>query len=75
MSWVPGITWLQVLIDTFFASNVKPGLFESRGHDYRADLGAVVTAAYDLPAAGEIPARLEEYLRKAEVARAALLGT
>ena len=38
------------------------------------DLGAVVTAAYDLPAAGEIPARLEEYLRKAEVARAALLG-
>ena len=74
MSWVPGITWLQVLIDTFFASNVKPGLFESRGHDYRADLGAVVTAAYDLPAGGDIPARLEEFLRKAEVARAAQLG-
>ena len=74
MSWVPGITWLQVLIDTFFASNVKPGLFESRGHDYRADLGAVVTAAYDLPAGGDIPARLEEFLRKAEVTRAAQLG-
>jgi hypothetical protein len=57
-----------------FATHVKPGLFESRGHDYRADLGAVVTAAYDLPADAETATRLEAFLRKAEVERATRIG-
>jgi hypothetical protein len=48
MTWKPGITWAQALVDTFFATNIKPGDFKSLGHDYRADLGAVVTAAYGL---------------------------
>lgn len=74
MTWKPGITWAQVLIDTLFATNVKPGDFKSGGHDYRADLGAAVTAAYDLPADAATAERLEEYLRKAEVARAARIG-
>jgi uncharacterized membrane protein len=70
MTWKPGITFVQGFVDTMFATNVKPGLFESRGHDYRADLGAVTTAAYDLPSSPEVAARLEEFLRAKEIARA-----
>lgn len=70
MTWKPGITWAQVLVDTLFATNVKPGDFKSEGHDYRADLGAAVTAAFALPADAATAERLEAYLRKAEVARA-----
>jgi uncharacterized membrane protein len=74
MTWKPGITWAQVLVDTFFATNVKPGDFMSRGHDYRADLGAVVTAAYNLPADADTAARLEAYLRRKEIERAQRIG-
>ncbi len=74
MTWKPGITWAQVLVDTLFATNVKPGDFKSEGHDYRADLGATVTAAFDLPADDATAARLEAYLRRTEVARAARIG-
>jgi hypothetical protein len=70
LSWKPGITFAQAFVDTMFATNVKPGLFESRGHDYRADLGAVVTAAFDLPADAETAARLEAFLRASEIAKA-----
>jgi hypothetical protein len=70
MTWKPGITWATVLIDTLFATNVKPGDFQSKGHDYRADLGAVVTAAYALPADEDTAARLETHLRQLEVERA-----
>lgn len=74
MVWAPGITWAQVLVDTLFATNVKPGQFESRGHDYRADLGATVTAAYGLSADSGTSARLEAALRALEVARAERIG-
>ena len=70
MAWKPGITWAQVLVDTLFATNVKPGDFKSEGHDYRADLGAAVRAAFDLPADEDTAARLESYLRAKEVERA-----
>lgn len=70
MTWKPGITFAEAFVDTMFATNVKPGLFESRGHDYRADLGAVVTAAFDLPATAEVAQRLEAHLRAKEVERA-----
>ena len=70
MSWWPVVTWVQVLIDTLFATNIKPGEFDSRGHDYRADLGAVVAAAYDLPLPEGAEGRLEEVLRRLEVERA-----
>jgi uncharacterized membrane protein len=74
MTWLPLVTWIQVLIDTLFATNVVPGEFDSRGHDYRADLGAVVLAAFDghLPAGG--PQHLEDALRRLEVERAARIG-
>lgn len=74
MRWIPGITWAQVLVDTLFATDVVPGEFESLGHDYRADLGAVVTAAYGLSAADPRPEELEERLRAQERERALLIG-
>jgi len=74
MTWLPGITWLQVLVDTFFATNIQPGRFESVGHDYRADLGAVVAAAYDLRPSAAVADRLEDRLRSVEIARAEQLS-
>ena len=74
MLWTPGITWAQVMIDTLFATHITPGNFESRGHDYRADLGGVVPAAYDLPMDSGTAARLEQALRDLEVERARRVG-
>lgn len=74
MAWKPGITWAQVLVDVLFATNVKPGQFESIGHDYRADLGAVTTAAFGLDASVEVAERLEKRLRELELARAARIA-
>ena len=70
MVWRPGITWATALVDTLFATNIKPGDFQSLGHDYRADLGTVVPAAYGLPMDDATAARLEEHLRVLEVQRA-----
>jgi len=73
MRWRPALTWAQVLVDTVYATDVTPGDFRSAGHDYRADLGAVVTAAYELSdarfAAGW-QVRLEQRLRELEIRRA-----
>ena len=74
MSWKPGITWAQVLVDVLFATNVQPGQFESIGHDYRADLGAVTTAAFGLEASDDVAERLEGRLRELEQARAARIA-
>ena len=74
MIWKPGITFAEAFVDTMFATHVKPGLFESRGHDYRADLGAVTTTAFDLPSDPDTSERLEAYLRRTEVERAQRLG-
>jgi uncharacterized membrane protein len=76
MSWTMGVTWATVLVDTIFATNVKPGDFQSLGHDYRADLGAVATAAFGFT--GTLTAQqtigLEVLLREIEVTRAQKLG-
>ncbi len=74
MIWKPGITFAEAFVDTMFATHVRPGLFESRGHDYRADLAAVATRAFDLPADVATAERLEAYLRRTEVERAQRLG-
>jgi uncharacterized membrane protein len=78
MVWRPGITWAQVLVDTVYATDVTPGDFRSAGHDYRADLGAVVTCAFGLALAEGNPtygwqSRLEQRLRELEVRRARLV--
>lgn len=73
MAWRLGITWAQVLVDTVFATDVTPGDFQSRGHDYRADLGAVATAAFGLDDFQGEPGwvdRREIRLRELEVRRA-----
>ena len=74
MTWKPGITFAEAFVDTMFATHVRPGQFESRGHDYRADLGAVTTMAFDLPCDAATAERLEAYLRRIEIERASLLG-
>jgi uncharacterized membrane protein len=74
MTWKPGVTFAAAFVDTMFATHVKPGLFESRGHDYRADLGAVTTMAFDLRADPATSERLEAYLRRTEIERAQRLG-
>lgn len=74
MTWTPGITWAQVMIDTLFATRISPGNFESLGHDYRADLGGVVPAAYGLSVDPGTAERLEEALRALEVERARRVG-
>lgn len=78
MAWRPGITWVQVLVDTVFATDVTPGDFRSEGHDYRADLGAVVTRAFSLALREGNPThgwetRLEQRLRDLELRRARLV--
>lgn len=70
MTWKPLITWAESFVDTMFATHIKPGDFMSVGHDYRADLGPIVTAAYGLTADADTATRLEAYLRATEVARA-----
>ncbi len=74
MRWWPGITWAQVLVDTLFATNIKPGDFQSLGHDYRADLGVVVPAAYGLDVDAGQADLLDARLRSLEVQRAARIG-
>ena len=76
MSWNVGVTWATVLVDTIFATNVKPGDFQSLGHDYRADLGAVTTAAFGFTGklTSEQTKGLETLLREIEVTRAKKLG-
>ena len=80
MAWRPGITWAQVLVDTLFATNVKPGDFQSLGHDYRADLGPVAATAFNLlPEDPDESARvvhaLDDRLRAIEIERAERIET
>lgn len=74
MLWAPGITWAQVMVDTLFATNIKPGKFESRGHDYRADLGGTVPAAFGIGVDDQTAERLESALRALEISRAERIG-
>lgn len=70
MAWKPVVTWMQVLVDVLFATNIKPGDFKSLGHDYRADLGPVVSMAFDFTDDPAVVAALDVRLREIEVERA-----
>ncbi len=50
MEWFPMGTFLQVGVDAMNAMVMVPGKFGSFGHDYRADMAAAVSTAYNLPA-------------------------
>jgi hypothetical protein len=70
--WIPIITAIQTIVDTFNATNPVPGVFRATGHDYRADLPRVTVAAYRLPEPTEEQwARLMEHLQSVEASRAA----
>jgi uncharacterized membrane protein len=47
--WIPVVTALQSVVDTFNATNPTPGVFRATGHDYRLDLPPVTVAAFGLP--------------------------
>jgi uncharacterized membrane protein len=71
MVWRPGVTYAQVLIDTLFATDIRAGDFQSLGHDYRADLAAITSAAFGFGIDDQRNAALDERLRLLEMARAA----
>ena len=75
MKWWPVLTWVQVFVDTIFATKIEPGRFDRLGHDYRADLGAVTCAAYGLSMPSAAMRRLEPVLRALEVTRAERIGS
>lgn len=66
----PIITFLQTLIDMKNSMTVVPGVFEAKGHDYRADLARFVRAVYRLDATEEQMEKIEEALRTFESRRA-----
>ena len=63
-----------MLVDTLFATHIKPGDFQSLGHDYRADLGGVVPAAFGFDLDAATAERLEARLRQLEIQRAARIN-
>jgi uncharacterized membrane protein len=64
--WYPFVTFLLTVVDTKNALDVVPGVFVSRGHDYRADLVRAVATTYRLPASPEELRRLDLVLRERE---------
>lgn len=64
--WLPYTTLLVGLCDIVNAIDVVPGVFVSRGHDYRADLARMVSNVYRLPASEGQMGRIEADLRRRE---------
>ena len=54
-------------MDLVNSTDVVPGVFVSRGHDYRADLARFTSLAYDLPTDEETLLRIEKALRAREL--------
>jgi uncharacterized membrane protein len=65
--WRPGTTFVLTAVDMVNAMEVVPGTFGRRGHDYREDIAAFVSAAYALPATAGQMARIERALRDREL--------
>jgi uncharacterized membrane protein len=67
LRWRPVGTFLNVGVDLKNSTDVVPGVFVARGHDYRADLARFTSLAFDLPAADELLVRIERALRAREL--------
>lgn len=65
--WRPITSFMLTTVDVLNASDVVPGRFAARGHDYRADLGRFTQIAFDLPGDGALMGRVERALRRREV--------
>ncbi len=72
MEWLPGVTAVQVIVDTLNATRPTPGVFGAYGHDYRGDLPELVLDAYGVARpAPDVWERLLAHLAEQEGARAA----
>ncbi len=67
-TWYPLTTFVLTLVDVKNATSITPGRFAARGHDYRADLARMVSAAYRLPAGDGEMLAIEHALRRREAA-------
>lgn len=65
--WRPLSTFVLTTVDVLNATDVTPGHFERRGHDYREDLAEFTRIAFDLQADPELMKRIEVALRKREL--------
>ncbi|MDM7832646.1 alpha/beta-hydrolase family protein [Cellulomonas edaphi] len=64
--WYPLVSFVLTLVDVTNALSAVPGIFVARGHDYRADLAQLVSAAYALDVEDTELARIEAALRERE---------
>jgi uncharacterized membrane protein len=69
MRWVPPTTFVQVLVDMKNSATVVPGVFEAKGHDYRADLLPFFAALLGLDATSEQLQRIGAALEQTELRR------
>ena len=67
MRWRPVGTFLNVGVDLKNSTDVVPGVFVARGHDYRADLARFTSLAFDLPTDEQTMIRIEKALREREL--------
>ncbi len=67
MRWRPVGTFLNVGVDLKNSTDVVPGVFVARGHDYRADLARFTSLAFDLPTDAATMLGIERALRAREL--------
>lgn len=67
LRWRPVGTFLNLGLDMKNSTDVVPGVFVSRGHDYRADLARFTSIAYNLPVDAQTLLRIERALRAREL--------
>ncbi|HQZ85596.1 MAG: hypothetical protein QG671_3877 [Actinomycetota bacterium] len=67
VQWRPFTTFLLTTVDVLNASDVVPGHFSARGHDYRSDLARFTSLAFDLPCDEAMLTRMETALRRREL--------
>jgi uncharacterized membrane protein len=65
--WRPVGTFLNIGVDLKNSTDVVPGVFVARGHDYRADLAQFTSLAFDLPADDATMLGVERALRAREL--------
>ena len=81
IEWIPIVTFWQTALDAANAMVTVPGVFESFGHDYRAETARFVRDGFHLPSVSdEQMERIEAALRSLEMDRserikAANIGT
>ncbi|MBP7973112.1 MAG: alpha/beta-hydrolase family protein [Candidatus Nanopelagicales bacterium] len=67
VNWQPFTSFVLTAVDMKNATEVVPGKFEARGHDYRADLARFTVLAFDLQVGAELLADIEVALRAREL--------